>query len=319
MFFTIINPLSANIFHDLVKESRSDRLTKESNHCSECRQCGSVPFPSNTGSITPEPILDSPQVWSFVSEPNLHPMKVNVLTHLSGASRGLVFLAPYAVSSDAVYGQTGSLILEDNGNPVWFRPLSSPNLMNTDFRVQQLNGKPVLTFWQGTIATSPVYTNIASGSPEPGGCYYILDQTYRQIRIVKALKSYIPNLHEFLITPQNSALFLCSKKVPMDLTPFGGPSNGFIYDVAVQEIDLNTNELLFFWSALDHIPLEDSYLPASNAFDFDNVWDAYHLNAIGLTTNKDDIIVSGRNTWTVYKINKKTGNILWYLGGKQND
>ena len=32
--------------------------------------------------------------------------------------------------------------------------------MNAGFRVQQYEGKPVLTFWQGTIATPPAYTNV---------------------------------------------------------------------------------------------------------------------------------------------------------------
>lgn len=287
--------------------------------CPHCNPCGTVPFPPNTGLVTPDPILDSPDVWRFESEPNLRPMKVTVSTNKSAKSSGLIFLAPYANSSDATYGQSGALILDDLGNPVWFRPLSSPNLMNTDFRVQTLNGKSVLTFWQGTIATAPGYTNLASGSPEPNGCFYILDNTYRVIKTVKAQHGFVCNLHEFLITPDNTALCLCSKKVPMDLTSYGGPQDGFIYDVAVQEIDLNRDKLVFFWNALDHIPLTDSYLPASNAFDFENVWDVYHLNAIGLTDNKDEIIVSGRNTWTIYKINKTTGKIAWHLGGKQNN
>jgi hypothetical protein len=105
----------------------------------------------------------------------------------------------------------------------------------------------------------------------------------------------------------------------MDLTPYGGPQDGFVQDFAVQEIDLNTNQLVFFWDALEHIPLSDSYEPASSAVLSGNVWDAYHLNSIGLTDSVDDIIVSSRNAWTIYRINKPTGNIVWRLGGKQND
>lgn len=104
----------------------------------------------------------------------------------------------------------------------------------------------------------------------------------------------------------------------MDLTPYGGPKEGFVQDFAIQEIDLHTNKLLFFWSALQHIPLTDSYEPASNASVTNNIWDAYHLNSIGLTDCVNDILVSGRNTWTIYKINKPNGNILWRLGGKQS-
>jgi hypothetical protein len=286
---------------------------------SKCERCGTVPVPSNTGFVTLDPILNSPQVWSFVSEPNLHPMKITVLTNLPGTSPGFILVAPYTVSDNTMYGQTCSLMMDNEGNPIWFRPLSSPNLMNTDFRVQKLQGKHVLTFWQGTLATSPAYTNSPAGSSEPGSCFYILDNTYRVIKNVEAQKGYLSDVHEFLLTPQNTALFLSTKKVPMDLTPFGGPQNGFIQDFAIQEVDLRTNKLLFFWNALNHIPLENSFQPASSATETDNIWDAFHLNSVGLTDSKDDILLSSRNCWTIFRINKPTGNIVWQLGGKQSD
>jgi len=284
-----------------------------------CAGCGSIPYPSNTGFNTPDPIVDSPQVWSFVSEPNLHPMKVTVDTWNPGTSSGLIFVAPYGFSSSATYGQSGSLILDNGGTPFWFRPLNSPNLMNTDFRTQTYLGKPVLTFWQGTLATPPAYTNTPGGSSEPGSCYYILDDTYAVIKTVTAQRGFISDIHEFLLTPRNTALLLSTKVIPMDLTPYGGPQNGYIQDFAIQEIDLCTNELLFFWDALEHIPLTESHEPISNALVSGNIWDVYHLNSIGLTDNVDDIIVSSRSTWTIYKINKPTGNIIWRLGGTSSN
>ncbi|ARN83662.1 hypothetical protein B1812_14150 [Methylocystis bryophila] len=264
-------------------------------------------------------MTQSPQVWSFQSAPQLHPMKVQVNKNDPSTYSGLIFLGPYAYSDNAEYGQPGSLILDNSGNPVWFRPLSSPNLMNTDFRVQQFNGRPVLTFWQGTLATPPAYTNVPAGSSEPGSCYYILDNTYNVIRTVTAQKGYTSDVHEFLLTPNNTALLLSTLAVPMDLTAYGGPKNGYVQDFAIQEIDPSTNQLLFFWSALQHIPLSDSYEPASSATSSGNIWDAYHLNSVGLTDSANDILVSGRNTFTIYRVNKPTGNILWRLGGKQNN
>jgi len=217
--------------------------------------CGTVPYRSNTGQTTPSPITSSPQVWSFVSEPNLHPMKVTINTYEPGTSSGLIFLAPYAFSDDATYGQPGSLILDNVGNPFWFRPLSSPNLMNTDFRMQHFNGKPVLTFWQGTLATPPAYTNVPAGSSEPGSCYYIIDNTYRVIKTVVAKYGFTSDVHEFLITPANTALLLSTRAIPMNLTAYGGPANGYVQDFAIQEIDLQTDNVLFFWDALKNIPL----------------------------------------------------------------
>lgn len=280
--------------------------------------CGTVPYLSNTGFLTPEPTIESSQVWSFVSEPDLHPMKITVNKFDPATSSGLIFVAPYAFSFDSLYGQSGSLIVDNNGTPVYFRPLSSPNLMNIDFRMQTLNGNPVLTFWQGTLASPPVYTNLPAASSEPGSCYYILDNTYAVIKTVSAQNDYESDIHEFLITPNNTALFLSTKSIPMDLTPYGGPQNGYVNDFAVQEVDLQTNELLFFWSALQNIPLTDSYEPASSASSSSNIWDAYHLNSVGTTDDPNEILVSSRNAWTIYRINKPTGNIVWRLGGKQS-
>ena len=61
-------------------------------------KCGTIPYPSNTGYVTPDPIIESPSVWSFVSEPHLHPMKVAVKTYKQGTSPGFIFVAPYAFS-----------------------------------------------------------------------------------------------------------------------------------------------------------------------------------------------------------------------------
>jgi hypothetical protein len=279
--------------------------------------CGTIVYTSNTGIPVADPIINSPQVWSFVSAPELHPMIVSVDSYVaSQLASGLIFNAPYASSGVSIYGQSGALIVDNDANPIWFRPLSNPSLMNTDVKVQTLNNQQVLTFWQGTLATPPSYTNIPAGGAEPGSCFYILDNSYHILTTVSAYYDFIPDVHEFLITPSNTLLFLATKVVPMDLRPYGGPQNGAIHDFAIQEIDLTTNALLFFWDALDHIPLSSSFLPAATASQSSDVWDPYHLNSVGLISdNQDDLLISGRNTWAIYRLNKTTGNFVWTLIG----
>jgi hypothetical protein len=136
---------------------------------------------------------------------------------------------------------------------------------------------------------------------------------------VTAQYGFTSDVHEFLLTPANTALLLSTRAVPMNLTPYGGPSNGYVQDFAVQEIDLQTNNVVFFWDALKNIPLVNSFEPASSASSSGNIWDAYHLNSVGLTDSPADILVSGRNTSTIYRINKPTGRIVWQLGGKQSN
>jgi len=48
-------------------------------------------------------------------------------------------------------GQYGPMILDENGGLVWFKPLSPQGTRAADFRVQQYEGRPVLTWWQDPL------------------------------------------------------------------------------------------------------------------------------------------------------------------------
>ncbi|MFI0774902.1 arylsulfotransferase family protein [Streptomyces sp. NPDC021212] len=176
----------------------------------------------------------------------------------------------------------------------------------------------MLTWWQGSIAIPPTYTNLPSGAPEPGGCYYIYDSHYRLLRTVFAHHGFYPDEHEFLLTRRGTALFLASKPVPLDLTPYGGPKHGKILDSQTQEVDLTTGRLLFSWDALRHIDPADSHVSASDTSASGGVWDAYHLNSIDEDPD-GRLLVSSRNMWAVYDIAKSTGKIRWQLGGRKSD
>ncbi|MFF7599023.1 arylsulfotransferase family protein [Streptomyces mirabilis] len=153
-------------------------------------------------------------------------------------------------------GQTGALVNDNSGDPVWFRPLPSTNLQNADFKVQTYydgrggRGQPVLTWWQGTLALPPAYTNLPAGAPEPGGCYYIYDSHYRLLKTVFAHHGHYPDEHEFTLTRRGTALFIASRPVPRDLTPYGGPKYGAIENSEIHEVDLATGRLLYSWNAL---------------------------------------------------------------------
>ena len=85
-------------------------------------------------------------------------------------------------------------------------------------------------------------------------------------------------------------------------------------DSVVQEIDLETGLVLFEWHALDHLPLSASYYKASSSR---QVFDPYHVNSVVLDRD-GNLVVSMRNTCAVYKIDHRTGRVLWTLGGKQS-
>ncbi|MFF0157334.1 arylsulfotransferase family protein [Streptomyces sp. NPDC005263] len=261
-------------------------------------------------------------MWRFVSEPGLRPMRVKVTANKSGTARGDIFVAPF--SADQMVGQTGALVNDNSGDPVWFRPLSSTNLQNADFKVQTYydghrdRGQPVLTWWQGSLALPPAYTNLPAGAPEPGGCYYLYDARYRLLKTVFAHHGYYPDEHEFTLTRRGTALFLASKPVRLDLRPYGGPRNGAILNSEVQEVDLATGRLLNSWNALDHLDPADSEEPVSSASSSDGVWDAFHINSVDEGPG-GQWLVSSRNMWAVYGISKKSGKIRYQIGGKKSD
>ena len=74
------------------------------------------------------------------------------------------------------------------------------------------------------------------GSSEEGACYYIMKDTYSVLKTVSAHKGYVSDQHEFLLTPEGTALFFGTKVLPMDLSEYGGPTDGYIQDYTVQEV-----------------------------------------------------------------------------------
>ncbi|MGH3159525.1 MAG: arylsulfotransferase family protein [Streptosporangiaceae bacterium] len=46
-------------------------------------------------------------------------------------------------------------------------------------------------------------------------------------------------------------------------------------------------------------------------------WEWFHINAVHLDTD-GNLLISSRYTWTVCKVNRHTGKIIWELGGKQS-
>ncbi len=257
-------------------------------------------------------------VWSFASAPNLHPMDPTVLSLQPTANLNPIFVAPYDQSSDPnlLVGQTGPLIMDSAGNPIWFHPLSNHNKYQAiDFQAQTWNGKPVLTWWQGTISGIEP-SNLPAGSPLPGGHFVIYNQNYHEIRSIQAPPGFSMDEHEFLITPQGDAYYIATRVMKANLTAYGGPKDGAFEDPAIQEVNLRTGRVIYSWNVAAHVPLSDSLVPAPTTPG--HPWDAYHLNSIEVSPDGSQILLSARNTWGIYDISRGSGQVLWQVGGKEN-
>ncbi len=243
--------------------------------------------------------------YTFASAPGLHPPIVkldNVGPPGTKASPGYIFLANfYDISNPPMVGQSGPLILDKKLQPVWFQPVPK-NVVAGNLALQTYQGKPALSWWQGKITSTG---DTISGED------VVVNQHYQKVATLKATNGWAVTLHEMIIQG-NNAWVTANKNVPVNLGAYGGPFNGAIIDSAVQEYNLKTGKLEFNWDALKHIPLGDSQESLISP------WDAYHVNSIDLEGD-GTFVVSMRNDWAVYKVNIKTGKIIWTLGGRHSD
>ena len=218
---------------------------------------------------------------------------VTVLTTGADNGNGDIFLAP---QGGGQYG-SGPEIVSITGTVLWFHPLPAGTIA-TDFRIQTYLGKPVLTWFQG---------NGTSGED------VIYNDRYQQIAIVKPANGYMPDFHEFLITPWNTALILADTIGTANLTSLGLSAHQQVINGVVQEIDIKTGKLLFQWDSAGHVPYSDSHAPMPQRAGLP--WDWFHINAVHLDTD-GNLLISSRFTWTIYKVNLRTGAMMWQLGGK---
>jgi arylsulfotransferase ASST len=191
-------------------------------------------------------------------------------------------------------------MVDDTGEVVWFRP-SDPN-STIDFRAGIYKGKPVLTWWEGRH-----YEGVGLR-----GSYVVMDSSYREIARFRSRDDLAPDFHEYLLTPDDTALVSSYEPVPANLSRVGGPSDGMVYEGVVRELEIPSGDVLFEWRSLKYVPLEDSYQTQVG-----DTYDYFHLNSIGYDTD-GHLLVSARNTWTVYKVDRRTGEVIWRLGGKRS-
>lgn len=245
--------------------------------------------------------------WSFVSAPKLHPPKLGTdIKTQRGLAPGYFMTGVFKnlALNQPMTGQSGPLILDRNLQPVWFDPIGTKALA-ANLRVQSYQGKPVLSWWQGTVSGTGVTTS---------GEDVVVDQHYRHVATLKASGGWVISQHEMIISASN-AWVTAYKTVPMNLTPYGGSAHGAVLDAAVQEYDLKTGQLLYTWDALNpggtpNIPLSQSKFKVFPGIP----WDAYHINSIQLTGN-ETFLVSMRSTWSAYMVSRTTNAIVWTLSG----
>jgi hypothetical protein len=158
---------------------------------------------------------------------------------------------------------------------------------------------------------------MVGGQVEDGlgnGEWVVLDSSYRELARFSTARGRHGDLHEFVITPDDTALVTSNETLAWNLTSVGGSRRGQVVGGVVQELALPSGRLIWEWRSLEHVAVDETEIRGKPGPRFDY----FHINSIDVAPD-GNLIVSARNTWAAYKVSRHTGRILWRLGGKRSD
>ena len=258
-----------------------------------------------------------PSSSRFLSRPDIWSPLIAVAGNQQ-ASGGQIFLTPASAP--------GPVIVGNDGSAVWIHNVPGKRAFN--LRMGTYKGKPVLTWFEGQL-------NVGTGLGE----YVLMDETYREVARVRAGNGFAGDLHEFILTPEGTALFTIYARraateplptadgpIPPGESPITLPTRtpgatlgpsvgpGELFESILQEVDVATGKVLLEWHSADFVNPDESYVGASPGQPFDY----FHINSIDVDTD-GNLLISARHTCAVYKIDRHTGQVIWRMGGKKSD
>ncbi|OAQ90525.1 arylsulfotransferase protein [Purpureocillium lilacinum] len=215
-------------------------------------------------------------------------------------------------------------IMSDDNELVW----QSERNGFADFRVQTFEDSPVLTHWQGLALGEPWGFGV--------GIVRIYDESYENIynvSLTTAQENIIPSggldsgmlfsyldFHESRITRDGTMLVTVYNVTEHDLSPYGGPRNGWVTNSLFYEMDIKTNTVLYRWSALDHtdqIPIDDA-IQFHPLEDFGKnktlPYDYFHLNSVD-KLDDGSYIISSRFFCSIFRLTPN-GTVEWTFQGE---
>ncbi|MEO8210638.1 MAG: arylsulfotransferase family protein [bacterium] len=144
--------------------------------------------------------------------------------------------------------------------------------------------------------------------------YFTEDSQYNIVDSFDCGNGYVTDGHDFRLLNNGNALLMSydPQTVDMSLIVQGGNPNATVIGLIIQEIDVNKN-VVFQWRSWDYYSILDAiHVNMTGAF-----VDCVHGNAIELD-NDGNLLISARHLNEITKINRTTGDMIWRLGGVNN-
>jgi hypothetical protein len=226
--------------------------------------------------------------------PTNFPTVTVTTNYASGAANGYIFLANNITATNVGYYV---MMLTNDGTPVFYRALTNAGY---DFKVLP-NG--YLHYAQQIKALS--YTGGGDVTHE------ILDEGYNSVESIHGGNGYAAEAHDFQMLPNGNVLqtgYYLSEVDMSQVVSNGNPA-ALVSGAVIQELDGQRN-VVFQWRSWDYYPFTSQWVNSTAA-----VISEFHVNCIFQDT--DGNIIFSTPDW-VKKLNRQTGDIMWHLGGTEN-
>jgi len=143
--------------------------------------------------------------------------------------------------------------------------------------------------------------------------FFIMDSTYSVVDTYQMGNGYTADFHEFQMLPNGHVMMVAYDLQPVDMSQIvdGGHPGAMVAGSVIQELDVDKN-VIFQWRSWDHYDLTDSYNELTQP-----IFDAIHINSIELDEDSH-LLISTLALAEITKVNRQTGDIIWRMGGKNN-
>jgi len=214
------------------------------------------------------------------------------ITQSNGPSPGYYFLAIKGTNNDTIPHFLA--ILDIYGTPIYFK------IMDDVCTQLQVNPNGSLSYTYG----------------KPRKVFMMNDNL--EITDAFTTQGYNIDPHDYAIDRFGNIALMgkSNRTVNMSSVVSGGDSAATVTDLILQEFDKN-HQLLYTWNSKDHFEITDAN-EASPFIDFTaNKIDYVHANSLWIDSDTS-LLISCRHMDEITKIDRRSGNIIWRLGGKHN-
>jgi hypothetical protein len=145
--------------------------------------------------------------------------------------------------------------------------------------------------------------------------WIVLNDKMKEVDTLNCVNGYKADYHDIQLLQNGGYILQAYDSISVNMSEIvsGGNPNAIVIYLIIQEFDQNKN-LIFEWNAWDHL----------NIADYTNL-DLTRLRLTWMHGNSIEVdqdfhlLVSNRRSSEILKIDRNTGDVLWYLGGPNND